>query len=440
MAWDFSTDADFQKDLDWIRQFVDEEVIPLELISRDFNQKQLDALLAPLKDQVRKRGLWAAHLGAEHGGVDLGQLKLALMHEILGRCVLAPEVFGNQAPDSGNAELIAAGANAAQRKRWLEPLMRNEVRSAFAMTEPDRAGSDPTGIQTSCIKKGDEWVINGKKWFCTNASIADFLVVMVVTEPKAPRHQRAAMVIVPKDTPGLVIERDVPTMGHFEGAAEVDGLMTRAGGHAALRFENCRVPLDHMIGEPGEGFILAQKRLGGGRIHHAMRTIGQCYRAFEMMKERAVSRTSSHGMKLADMQMVQAMIAESYTELQTARLLTLHAAWHLDREGGKKSRKEIALVKLYVPRVMLSISDRAIQIHGSLGYSSDMPLEEMYRMGRALRIADGADELHQQTIARDLLRDQIAVDGWPSEHIPTRAREAEKRYGHLLEPAIKAAK
>ena len=437
MSWDFSTDAAFQKQLDWIRELVNEEILPLELISKKCNQAQIDELLAPLKERVKKRGLWAAHLGAAHGGADLGQLKLALMHEILGRCTLAPEVFGNQAPDSGNAELIAAGANKAQCKRWLEPLMENKVRSAFAMTEPDRAGSDPTGIHTSCVQEGDEWVINGRKWFCTNANVADFLVVMVVTNPEAPRHQRAAMVIVPKGTPGFSVERDVPTMAHPTDPVDEDAPIDRAGGHSALRFENCRVPLDHMIGKPGEGFILAQKRLGGGRIHHAMRNIGQCHRAFEMMCERAVSR-KSHGARLGDMQMVQDLIAESYTDLQTARLLTLQAAWHLDRHGGHKSRREIAMVKFYVPRVLLNVLDRAIQVHGSLGYSCDMPLEEMYRHARAMRIADGADELHKQTVARDLLRHQESVEEWPSEHVPTQIARARERFGHLVDQILNA--
>lgn len=432
MSWDFSTEPDFQQQLDWMRTFVDEQIIPLELISGTLNQPQLDALLAPLKETVKQKGLWAAHLGAAHGGVDLGQLKLALMHEILGRCTLAPEVFGNQAPDSGNAELIAVGANEEQRKRWLEPLIQNKVRSAFAMTEPDCAGSDPTAIRTRCERDGDEWVINGRKWFTSNASIADFLVVMVVTDPQAQPHKRAAMVIVPKDTPGLVVERDIPTMSH---PGEDDTPGDRAGGHAALLFKDCRIPLDHMISKPGDGFILAQKRLGGGRIHHAMRMIGQCRRAFEMMCERAVSR-HSHGAQLSSMQMVQDMVAESYTDLESARLLTLHAAWHLDRVGGKQARREIAMAKFYVPRVVLSVLDRAIQIHGSLGYSCDMPLEEMYRQARALRIADGADELHKQTVARDVLRDVEPVPDLPSEHVPTRRAQARKQFGHLVDAVL----
>ena len=430
MAWDFSTDPEFQEKLDWMRGFTDTQIIPLELISRHLPQSQLDALLAPLKQKVKDAGLWAAHLGPEDGGQGLGQLPLALMHEVLGRSLLAPEIFGNQAPDSGNAELIAAGADEAQRERWLKPLMAGTVRSCFAMTEPHQAGSDPTGIRTRCERDGDEWVLNGHKWFASNASIAEFLVVMAVSDPEAPPHKRAAMLIVPTDTPGLRIARDVGTMAH---EAPPEGqLMDRAGGHAEIFFENCRVPLDHMIGAPGDGFILAQKRLGGGRIHHGMRMIGQCLRAFDMMKERAVSR-EVRGRPLGDLQMTQDAVAESWTEMETARLLTLKAAWHIDREGGKDARVYIAMVKYWVPRVLFNVLDRTIQLHGALGYSTDMPLEEMYRQARALRIADGADEVHKQTIARQLLRDATPVAGWPSEHIPTRRKEAQEKFGHLVE-------
>lgn len=429
MSWDFSTEPAFQSELNWIKELVNKTIIPLELISKHFNQKELNALLAPFKDAVKKRGLWAAHLPKKDGGAGLGQLNLALMHEVLGRCTLAPEVFGNQAPDSGNTELLAVAADKTQRERWLLPLMENKVRSAFAMTEPDVAGSDPTALKTSCVQDKTEWVINGRKWFASNASVADFLIVMVVTNPDAPRHARAAMVVVPTDTKGLFIDRDIPNMAHDNHGVT---LLDRAGGHASLRFENCRVPLDHMLGKPGDGFILAQKRLGGGRIHHAMRMIGLCHRAFEMMSERVVSRVS-HGSTLAKMQMVQDMIAESYTDLQTARLLTLQAAWRLDQEDTKTARGDIAMVKFYVPRSLLNVLDRAIQIHGSLGYSADMPLEYMYREARGLRIADGADELHKQTLARMLLKDIKPVSGMPSEHIPSCYKKARAEFGDLID-------
>lgn len=435
MTWDFSTDPDFQQQLDWMREFVDGQLIPLELLIGGLNQAELDALWAPLKQTVKDRGLWAAHLPPEEGGQGMGQVRLALMHEILGRSDLAPEIFGCQGPDSGNAELIAVGATEEQKKRWLYPLLAGEVRSAFCLTEPHTSGSDPTGIETRCERDGEHWVLNGHKWFASNASVADFLVVMCVTDPEAPPHKRAAMVIVPRDTPGLELIRDVPTMSHPEYRGE-DFLMDRIGGHTELRFKDCRVPLDHMIGEPGEGFVLAQKRLGGGRIHHAMRMIGQCRRAFEMMSERAVSR-QTRGKPLAKQQMVQDMIAESYTEIEMMHLLVMKAAWTMDRCGpyGVESRAQISMIKYYTPRVMLDVIDRAIQIHGALGYTADMPLEAMYRNGRALRLADGADEVHKQTLARLVLQEVEPVEGWPSEHIPTRRRQAQEKFGHLIEEA-----
>ena len=434
MAWDFSTEPEFVEKLVWIRNFVDEQITPLELLTEGLTQKQLDALLEPFKQKVKDADLWATHLPPEDGGQGLGQLKLALIHEILGRTMLAPEVFGNQAPDSGNAELIAAGANDAQKERWLKPLLAGTLRSSFSLTEPHFAGSDPTGINTSCQKDGDSWLLNGEKWYASNASVADFIITMAVTDPEAPPHKRASMLIVPKDTPGLVLLRDVGTMSHPQSAGE-SILYDRIGGHTHLRFEDCRVPLDHMIGEPGEGFVLAQKRLGGGRIHHGMRIIGQCHRAMEMILERSASRQVK-GKPLGRLQMVQEHIAQSAVEIESARLLTIKAAWTMDAKGAhsREARSQIAMVKLVTPSVLQKVLDRAIQIHGSLGYSSDMPLEAMFRMGRALRIADGADDLHKQTIARHLLEDTPpATEEWPSEHIPTRYEAAKKQFGDLID-------
>ena len=429
MSWDFSTDPEFETTLAWIREFVDEKVIPLDLLCDGLDQAQLDALWAPLKDEVKARGLWAPHLGPEHGGQGLGQVQLALIHEILGRHELAPEMFGCQGPDSGNAELLAVGANDAQRERWLYPLMRGELRSTFSMTEPHTASSDPTEMTTRCVRDGEEWVIDGHKWFASNASVSDFTLLFAVTDPDAAPHQRASMIVVPRGTKGMTVVRDVGSMAHPH-ASEPGDLQDRIGGHSEVVYENCRVPLDHMIGEPGEGFLLAQKRLGGGRIHHAMRCIGQANRAFEMMCERAVSRQTK-GRPLGQMQMVQEMIANSYTELAAARLMVMQAAWTMDQRGdhGSKSRTEISMIKHYVPSVTLQIIDRAIQIHGALGYTTDLPLESMYRMGRALRIADGADEVHKQAMARQILKGVEASLPFPSEHVPTRRAAAERKFG-----------
>ena len=438
MAWDFSTDPEFEQTLDWIRNFVDEEIIPLDLLCDGLDQAQLDALWTPLKEEVKARGLWAPHLGPEHGGQGMGQLQLALIHEILGRHELAPEMFGCQGPDSGNAELLAVGANEAQRERWLYPLMRGELRSTFSMTEPHTASSDPTEMTTRCVRDGDDWVINGHKWFASNASVSDFTLLFAISDPDAAPHERASMLVVPRGTPGMTVLRDVGSMAHPH-ASEPGHLYDRIGGHSEVLFEDCRVPLDHMIGQPGEGFLLSQKRLGGGRIHHAMRCIGQANRAFEMMCERAASRRTK-GQPLGKMQMVQDMIAESYTEIAAARLMVLQAAWTMDQRGGhgSKSRTEISMIKYYVPSVTLKIIDRAIQIHGALGYTTDLPLESMYRMGRALRIADGADEVHKQAMARQILKDVEPSLPFPSEHIPTRRKEAEKKFGAAV-AAVRAS-
>lgn len=431
-TWGLDVPEAWAEELQWCRRFVDEQLIPLEYCLHKADQGQMDRLFAPLKQQVKERGLWAAHLPPEDGGQGRGQRFLAHLHEVLGRSDLAPEVFGCQAPDSGNAELIAAGANEAQRERWLKPLLNGEMRSCFALTEAGNTGSDPTGIQTRCVKDGDHWRIDGEKWFASNASVADFIVVMAVTDPDAPPHKRAAMIVVPKGTPGLIVQRDVGTM-HHPAHTEPGDVASRIGGHSELRFENCRVPLDHMIGQPGEGFILAQKRLGGGRIHHSMRMIGQCQRAFEMMKERAVSR-QTRGRPLGNLQMVQAMIADSYVEIEMARLYVLQSAAIMDRYGAhsKAARKAIAASKFAIPNVLLTVLDRAIQLHGSLGYSSDMPLEAMYRSARALRVADGADDIHRQSVARLELEGVAAVDGWPSEHIPTAIARARQQFANAL--------
>lgn len=430
MAWDFSTEPEFQKKLDWVREFVETEVRPLEFIYYDLTQDQLDRIEAPLKEEVKRQGLWAAHLDHELGGQGMGQLRLALLHEILGRYVLAPEIFGNQAPDSGNAELLAVGANEEQKQRWLWPLLDGKLRSSFALTEPFVASTDPTAIRTLAVRDGDHWVLNGHKWFASNADVADFVLAMVVTNPEAAPHARAAMIVIERGTPGLEIVRNVGTMAHPD-PTEIER-KGRLGGHTEIRFRDCRVPAANMIGQPGEGFMLAQRRLGGGRIHHAMRMIGQCHRAFEMMCERAVSR-ETRGKPLGQHQMMQDLIAESAVEIETARLLTLKAAWFMDHNGGKTARKEIAMIKYYAAKVLFSVLDRAIQMHGAIGYSTDLPLEWMFRMGRALRIADGADEIHKVTIAKEVLKGATVKQGWPTEHVPTNRDAAFRKFAHLIE-------
>jgi acyl-CoA dehydrogenase len=425
MAWDFSTEPEFQAQLDWMRDLVRTEVWPLEAIADELGADGLYRAVAPLQARVRERGLWAAHLPPELGGQGFGQVKLGLMHEILGSSPYAPVVFGNQAPDSGNSEILALAGSEDQKERWLHPLLAGDLRSAFSMTEPDTAGSDPTLLRTSAVQDGDEWVINGRKWFSTNASVADFLIVMAVTDPDAHRYQRASMFIVPVETPGVRIVRDVPTMEHpYERHSAY-------GGHAEIEYENVRVSADALLGARGAGFLIAQQRLGPGRIHHCMRWLGVSRRAFDMLCERAVSRYA-HGSLLADKQTVQNWIAESAAQMQAARLMTLHAAWKMDTEGAAAARTEISLIKFFGAQVLFDVVDRALQIHGALGYSTDLPLEQMYRFARAARLYDGADEVHRQSVARRVLRGYEPVEV-PSQHVPTRREEARKRFAELLE-------
>ncbi len=426
MAWDFSTEPEFEEQLAWMRQFVREEIWPIETIIEDLDQHQLDRIYRPLQEQVKARGLWAAHLDPELGGQGFGQVKLGLMHEILGSSPLAPNAFGNQAPDSGNSEILALAGTPEQKERWLHPLLSGDLKSAFSMTEPN-AGSDPTLLRTSAVREGDEWVINGHKWFSSNASIADFLIVMAVTDPDARAHQRASMIIVPADTPGVNIVRDVATMEHpQEGFGKL-------GGHAEIRYEDVRVPSANLLGGEGEGFIIAQHRLVPGRIHHCMRWLGVSARAFDMLCEYATHRYA-FGSTLAQKQSVQNWIADSAAQMQAARLMTLHAAWKMDTQGASAARADVSLIKFYGAGVLHDVIDRALQVHGSLGYSTDMPLEAMYRMARGARFYDGPDEVHRESVARRILRGyEPPADGVPSEHIPTRRADARRKFAEILE-------
>jgi len=426
MAWDFSADREFQRKLDWMNQFVRTELHPLEPLLPELSSEEVARLLEPLKQQVRDRGLWAAHLPKELGGTGFGQLALAQMNLVTGGVGLAMEVFGNMAPDSGNAELLAEGGTPEQKDRWLWPNLSGKVRSAFALTEPWVASTDPTQIQSSATLDGDEWVLNGRKWMITNASVADFFIFMVVTEPEAPLHLRCSMIVVDKGTPGMTILRDIPTM------QDPGGSYGRLGNHAEVLLENVRVPKDHLIGPRGHGFILSQVRLGPGRLHHATRWLAEAERAFDMMCERALSR-SSFGKPFGRHQMIQQYIADSRIELETAKLLTLRTAWRFDREGSQATRSDIAMCKVYNAKVIHNVVDRALQVHGSLGYSADMPLEYMYRMARMAPLVDGANEVHTVTIAKQELMRYHGVVGWPTEHVPTRLEAARARFGHLLE-------
>jgi acyl-CoA dehydrogenase len=384
------------------------------------------AILRPLQEQVKERGLWACHLGEELGGPGFGQLKLALMNEILGRSSWAPSVFGCQAPDSGNAEILAHYGSESQKKRFLQPLLDGEISSCYSMTEP-HAGADPTLFTTRAVKDGDGWVINGEKWFSSNARYASFLIVMAVTDPDVSPYEGMSMIIVPTDTPGVSIVRNV-------------GVGTEGPEHAShgyIRYENVRVPDDHVLGAPGSAFVIAQTRLGGGRIHHAMRTVAMLRKTFDMMCERALSREVRSG-KLASLGVVQEQIADSWIEIEQFRLLVMRTAWLIDRHKDyKRVRRDIAAVKVAMPKVLHDVVQRAMHLHGALGVSNEMPFTRWLLAAEVMGIADGPTEVHKVTVARQVLRDHKGVDGlWPSEHLPTKRAAARERFAHLLEQEV----
>lgn len=427
MAWDFETDPDYQELLDWADAFVRDEVEPLDLVLGDPYDKgdpRYKRLVRPLQDQVRAKGLWACHLGPDFGGQGYGQVKLALLNEILGRSRWAPSVFGCQAPDSGNAEIIAHFGTPEQKDRYLRPLLDGDISSSYSMTEP-HGGADPTLFTTRAVRDGDGWVINGEKWFSSNARHATFVIVMAVTNPDVSAYEGMSMFIVPADAPGLTTVRNVGVGGEREGS------------HGYLRYEDVRVPAENLLGDEGGAFVIAQTRLGGGRIHHAMRTIAQVRKAFDMMLERAVSRQTRFG-ALAKMQMTREKIADSWIEIEQFRLLVLRTAWLIDKHGDyKKVRKDIAAVKAAMPKVYHDVVQRAMHLHGALGVSNEMPFAGMLLAAEALGIADGPTEVHKITLARQLLRDVEPVEGlWPSGHLPTRREAARERFAEALELAI----
>jgi acyl-CoA dehydrogenase len=356
MAWDFETDPEYTELLAWADAFVRSECEPLDLVvreSHDLNDPVRQALIPPLQKIVKDRGLWATHLGPELGGPGYGQMKLALLNEILGRSVCAPIVFGSQAPDSGNSEILARFGTPELKARYLEPLLDNRIVSCFSMTEP-QGGSDPKIFTTQAVRDGDEWVINGEKWFSSFASMASFLIVMAVTDPDAPPYHQQSMFVVPAETPGVNIVRNVG-MGYEPVGEGIEGYVS---------YENVRVPADHMLGPQGGAFVVAQTRLGGGRIHHAMRTVGLVQRIFDLLCERAVSRYTQ-GELLARKQMVQEMVADSWMDIQSFRLLTLQTAWKIDKyQDYFAVRADISAVKAMMQKVLHDVTARALQIHG----------------------------------------------------------------------------
>lgn len=417
MAWDFETDTEFAKELEWIDTFVSEEVEPVDLLVADpwnVHDPLRNELIVPLQEIVKQRKLWACHLGPELGGPGYGQVKLGLMNERLGRSLAAPIVFGCQAPDSGNSEILAHFGTPDQKERWLEPLLDGRIVSCFSMTEP-QGGADPEVLTTSAQLDGDTWVINGEKWFSSSAHVASFFIVMAVTEPDAPAHKRHSMFIVPADTPGIELLRNVD------------------GHHGYIRYNGVRVPRDHILGGRGDAFLVAQTRLGGGRVHHAMRTVGLVRHNLDLMCRRALSRYTA-GEPLAKKQLVQAAIADSWCELEAFRLLVLQTAWKIDNyQDYKRVRGDISAVKAMMPRVLHNVASRALQIHGSIGISDEMPFMHAVRESYIMGLADGPTEVHQMNLAKALLRNYTPdTDVFPDYHVIRRREEAEAKYADIL--------
>ncbi|MGX6509315.1 acyl-CoA dehydrogenase family protein [Rhodococcus sp. SJ-2] len=427
MAWDFETDPEYQEKLDWADAFVRDEVEPLDLVWEHEQFVPLDGLrrkaIDPLKERVREQGLWATHLGPELGGQGYGQLKLALLNEILGRSSWAPIVFGCQAPDTGNAEIIAHYGTPEQKRKYLQPLLDGELFSTYSMTEP-QGGADVAQFRTRAVKDGDDWVINGWKYFSSNAKTASFLIVMAVTDTEVPVHKGMSMFLVPADTPGINIVRNVGLYGE----------PMNGGSHALIHYEDVRVPADALLGGEGQAFAVAQTRLGGGRIHHAMRTIGLAQKALDMMCERALSRETA-GSRLADKQTIQGYIADSYAQLTQFRLFVLHTAWKIDKYNDyKKLRKDIATAKIVMPTVLHDIAWRAMQVHGALGVTNEMPFFKMIHGAAVMGLADGPTEVHKTTVAKQVLRDYSATDDlWPTQWLPRKQDEARAKYAEYLE-------
>jgi alkylation response protein AidB-like acyl-CoA dehydrogenase len=385
--------------LERVRSFMRERVLPNERLL-DREDDDADTLVAKLQDEVRALGLWAPHVPPEAGGSGGGFLEYAYLNEEIGRTLWGQLVFGCQAPDAGNAEILHLFGTDEQKERWLFPLVSGDVRSFFSMTEPEVPGSDPTTLRTRAVRDGDDWVIDGHKWFSSGAEGAGFGIVMAVTDPDAAPHSRATQILVPVETPGVEVVRAIPTMGHRG---------RNWSTHCEVRYTGVRVPIANTLGEVGSGFLIAQKRLGPGRIHHVMRWLGQMQRAFESMCEYALERQSFGG-PLADKQTVQNWIADSYVEIQACRLATLDAAHKIDQ--GSEARVEVSAIKFYAARVLNDVIDRAIQVHGARGLTDETPLARMAMQARAGRIYDGPDEVHRQVVARRILKAFSDGDGW----------------------------
>ncbi len=396
---DFQVSERMQAALALIRTFVDRELVPMETAFLTQPFRSLLPELEKKRAKVKQMGLWAPGHPAELGGMGLDLVDLGLVSEALGRTPLGHYTFGCHAPDAGNVEILHLHGTPEQKQRWLAPLVAGEIRSCFSMTEVEMPGSNPVMMETTAVKDGNDYVINGQKWYTTAADGAAFAIVMAITDPDAPPHRRASMIIVPCDTPGFDLVRNISVMGHAG-----DDYFS----HGEILYHSCRVPQENLLGPEGAGFAIAQERLGPGRIHHCMRWLGVCRRAFELMCARAAARRISPTETLADKDIVRAWIAESHAEIAAARLLTLHTAWRIDREGWRAARQDISMIKFVVAGTMQKVVDRALQVHGGLGMTDDTLLAFFFRHERAARIYDGPDEVQKLSLAKRILAERRA--------------------------------
>ncbi|HSJ69805.1 MAG TPA: acyl-CoA dehydrogenase family protein [Anditalea sp.] len=378
------------------KAFLENHIYPIELEVVNGSFRSHLPLLNELRQKAKDAGLFAPHLGKEDGGLGLNLMEFAHISEILGTSPLGHYIFNSQAPDIGNMELLHQFGSQELQEKYLLPLQRGEIRSCFAMTEPENPGSNPVHLSTTATKNGDEYIINGHKWFTTAADGANFTIVMAITDPKnANPYQRASMILVPLENPGYQLMRNIPIMGD-----EGEDYMS----HGEVKFTDCRVPITNLIGDEGQGFALAQERLGPGRIHHCMRWIGICERALDLLCARAVSRNLDAGKPLASKQTIQNWIAESAAEIKASRLMVLHTAYQIQHFGAKAAKEDISTIKFYVSDVLMKVLDRAIQVHGALGITDDTLLSFWYRHERGARIYDGPDEVHKAVLARRILK------------------------------------
>jgi acyl-CoA dehydrogenase len=405
---DFSPGPHVEELRERIRTFMDENLYPVEAEAMEALDDEVrpgvayPEIIVEMREKAREQGLWNLFMPNEEYGIGLTNWEYGLLCEEMGHSpAVAPMAFNCAAPDTGNMEILHDHGTAEQKQRWLEPLLHGDSRSCFSMTEPEVAGSDPTTLQARAEldSTAGEWVINGHKWYTSGAVGADMAIAMVVTDPDAHPYARASMIIVPTDAPGFNLVRSISVMGHDKGP-----------GHCEILYEDCRVPEANLLGPRQAGFVIAQDRLGPGRIHHCMRAIGTCERAIELMCRYANQREAFGG-KLADKQFIQDFIAKSRMETEQARLLTLKAAWLMDTEGKREARREISMIKVVAANVVMDVLDRAIQVHGSLGMSDDTPLASMWRYSRMLKVADGPDEVHKMVIARRELNHWAKADG-----------------------------